>query len=774
MLQLKKIVKSYKTGEFTQTALNDISINFRSKEFVAILGPSGSGKTTCLNVIGGLDQYDHGDLVINGSSTKDFKSSEWDAYRNNSVGFIFQTYNLIPHLNIINNVEMGMTLSGVSNKEKHSRALQVLNKVGLEDHIHKNPNQLSGGQMQRVAIARAIVNDPDIILADEPTGALDTATSVQIMELIKEIAKDKLVIMVTHNATLANTYADRIIKFEDGKVVSDSNQVSEYTTNSGYQLKKTCMKFITALKLSGKNIATKKWRTILTAIGSSIGIIGIALVLSLSNGFNQQITNFESETLSGYPIMISNGALEVSTHRMNSQRHKLEESITAEYTYPDTSYVIPYDLSQDTIKHTNQITEEYIDYIQTINPDIITGISYTRPVCLNILKSDGIEATRIDPAIINFTSYPVSMKEGGLSYLENNYDLLSGSYPKTMTDLVLIIDKNNKIDNNIMKALGYQNEGEIDFSDIIGKEFKVVYNDEYYKQLDETFTVNGDPSNLMDLYQSEKSITIKIVGILRGSADKEFTMLEPGLAYSDTLANLFISNAKESFIVNEQQKVNYNILTGTPFVDGANNNSALTKEKLLGVLGGSDLPEKITLYPIDFDQKDDVTNFLSAWNADKPQEMAIIYTDKAAEVADMTSQILDGVTLVLISFAAISLFVSLIMISIITYISVLERTKEIGILRALGARKKDIARVFNAETFIIGACSGGLGILIAYLLTFPTNYIIKKAVNLDHVSQLSPLHAILLIVLSVSLTVLGGLIPARMAAKKNPVDALRS
>lgn len=774
MLQLKNITKSYKTGNFTQTALNNISISFRTKEFVAILGPSGSGKTTCLNIIGGLDRYDQGDLIMNGISTKNYKPSDWDAYRNNSIGFVFQSYNLIPHLNILNNVEMGMTLAGVSAKERRSRALTVLKKVGLQDHIHKKPSQLSGGQMQRVAIARALVNDPDIILADEPTGALDTNTSIQIMDLIKEIAKDKLVIMVTHNPSLAHKYADRIIEFEDGKVVSDSNPLIEEPKNLVFSLKKSGMSFLTALKLSGRNLATKKWRTLLTAIGSSIGIIGIALVLSLSNGFDKQINRFESVTLSGYPIMIQNGNLVVSTRTMRSQRHELEQRALAKYSYPDTDYVTTHDPDQENIKHTNKITEDYIKYIEAIDSNLVSGVGYRRPIELNLLRLEDAAAVKLDTSLIEFVSYPVNLNKEAPRYLETYYDVLSGSYPKDMTDLVLIIDQDNKIDYKVMEAIGIKEKSQINFSEIVGKEFKLILNDDYYKQVDNIFSVNGDPSNLINLYQSENAITVRISGVLRGKEENEFTMLEPGLAYSDELALYLMENAEESKIVIEQKKVDYDILSGKPFTEDSGNINAITKENVLGKLGAYAMPSMITLYPLDFGSKELVTDYLNAWNTNRSEEDSLIYTDLAAEVADLTGDLLDGVTLVLIAFAAISLFVSLIMISIITYISVLERTKEIGILRALGARKKDIARVFNAETFIIGMCSGGLGILVAFLLTFPVNAIILEMVNLENVSLLNPLHALLLVTLSVSLTLLGGLIPARMAAKKDPVEALRS
>ncbi|WP_346962376.1 ABC transporter ATP-binding protein/permease [Clostridium sp.] len=796
MLQLKNIFKSYTTGEFTQVALDGISLKFRKSEFVAILGPSGSGKTTCLNVIGGLDQYDEGDLNIKCKSTKNFKDSDWDAYRNNSVGFIFQSYNLISHLSIVDNVEMGMTLSGVSNTEKHKKALEVLEKVGLKDHVHKKPNQLSGGQMQRVAIARALANDPDIILADEPTGALDTHTSIQIMELIKEISKDKLVVMVTHNPELANDYADRIVEFRDGEIKSDSSPFYDDLDTSDYKLKKTSMSFFTALKLSGKNISTKKWRTALTAFASSIGIIGIALILSLSNGFDKQIGEFENSTLSGFPIMINQKTAEVDMDAMREQHKELVSNSVNENQFPDVDYIYPYDPSENSIEHTNVFTDEYIEYIENIDPALLSGMSYTRLVNMNLLKSDGKTATPVNTSLINFSSYPNSLNLDTKGYLESNYDLLAGSYPTEKTDLVLILDSYNRLDNSMLEALGIDSESEtVSFDDIINKEFKLALNDDYYKQMGNIFTINGTPDNLIDIYNNDNSITLKIAGIVRSSKDSKLEILSPGLSYSDELSQYFIDNAKNSEIVKAQQDADYNVLTGKPFGDatagtsmptnpmaamspmgGANSSSTpnVTKDDVLSQLGATSTPFAITLYPKDFTTKDSVLDYLNSWNDGNAVEDSIIYTDLAATFTDLSGGIMDSITLVLIAFAAISLVVSLIMIGIITYISVLERTKEIGVLRALGARKKDITRVFNAETFIIGSCSGLLGILISYLLTFPINIVLKNLTDLEGVAKLNPVHAIILIIISVSLTLLGGAIPAKMAARKNPVESLRT
>ncbi|MDR7870872.1 MAG: ATP-binding cassette domain-containing protein [Tissierellaceae bacterium] len=785
MLQLKNITKSYTTGEFTQVALNGVNLNFRKNEFVAILGPSGSGKTTCLNVIGGLDRYDSGNLIINGKDTKDFKDEEWDAYRNNSVGFIFQSYNLISHLSILDNVEMGMTLSGVSSSEKHKRAIEVLDRVGLKDHIHKKPNQLSGGQMQRVAIARALANDPDIILADEPTGALDTQTSVQIMELIKEVAKDKLVIMVTHNPKLANDYADRIVKFRDGEVIEDSNPIYDHDVESDYALKKTSMSFLTALKISGKNIATKKWRTALTSFASSIGIIGIALILSLSNGFDMQIKDFETNTMSGFPIIITQKTTEMDREAMMEHRNERLGLTEDEDKYPDVNVIYPFDYSELDMTHDNIFSDEYIDYVESIDSSLISGISYTRIVNMNMLKSDGDVAKSVNTSLINFQPYPENLDDS-IGYFEKNYDVLAGFYPEEMTDLVLIVDGYNRIDKAILDELGIDSDSEtINFDDIIGHETKIIFNDEYYKQIGDFYTINGNPTNLIDLYNSEEGLTLKIAGIVRANEDVKLEILSPGVAYSDKLAKSFIEDSKESEIAKKQEQVDFNVLTGELFTNPSSNpmnnrgpmsgqGSPVTKETILTTLGADSTPYMITIYPKDFNTKDEVLRYLDGWNEDKDIDDKIVYTDLAATITNLSSGIMDAITIVLVAFASISLVVSLIMIGIITYISVLERTKEIGVLRALGARKKDITRVFNAETFIIGTVSGLLGISIAYGLTIPVNIILENMTDLPNIAQLNPIHATSLVVISVVLTMLGGLIPARMAAKKDPVEALRT
>jgi len=785
MLQLKEIKKSYTTGDFTQVALNNISLNFRKNEFVAILGQSGSGKTTCLNIIGGLDHYDSGDLIINNKSTKHFKNSDWDAYRNNSIGFIFQSYNLINHLSIIDNVEMGMTLSGVSADKKHKKALEVLERVGLQDHIHKKPTQLSGGQMQRVAIARALANDPDIILADEPTGALDTATSKQIMDLIREIAADKLVIMVTHNSELAEQYADRIVKFKDGKVIDDSNPYEAASEDTGYALKKTSMSFATALKLSGRNIATKKWRTSLTALASSIGIMGIALILSLSSGFQLQIDKFQRDALSELPIIIAQTSMNTDEETMAKMRGEMRENMVGNRKNIDSDKVFLYDPTEGSFVHTNKITEDYIKYINSLDPKVLSSVGYTRMTGMNLLRQVNGKISPVSLAIgmntdINNTqsmasgftgkglsSYPVPLDDSSVPYLEKNYELLSGRYPKDETDLVLVIDNKNRVDYTVLKNLGFNTDNveSIDFKDIVGTELKLIDNDDYYTKTDMGTFVPGNDYDAM--YNSKNSITLQISGIVRLKEDVSIGVIGNGIAYSDKLVQKIIDMAQDSEIVKAQRQSDYNVIT----MENLDENSKAT---FLAYLGGDSTPFMVFLYPTSFESKDIVIEHLDKYNSGKSQEDMIIYTDLASSMSEMTGSIMDAITLVLIAFASISLVVSLIMIGIITYISVLERTKEIGVLRALGARKKDISRVFNAETFIIGSFSGILGITIAYLLTIPVNAIIENMTDLPDVAQLNPLHAILLVIISVTLTLIGGLLPARMAAKKDPVEALRA
>lgn len=767
ILELKNITKSYRTGSFEQHALRQVSITFRSNEFTAVLGESGSGKTTMLNIIGGLDRYDSGDLVINGKSTKDFKSVDWDAYRNNSVGFIFQSYNLIPHINLVSNVEMSMTLSGVSKKERRRRAMEALDRVGLKEHARKRPNQLSGGQMQRVAIARALVNDPDVILADEPTGALDSATSVQIMDLIREIAKDKLVIMVTHNPKLAEQYATRVIEIKDGKIVSDSNPIrADEAVSDNYRVKRTAMSFFTALRLSFHNIMTKKGRTLLTAFASSIGIIGIALILSLSNGFDIQIDQYETDTLAGFPIMISRNAMTVDADTMTQMRDDMMGK--SEDDYPDAQEVYSYDPRENQILHTNNITEDYVRYIRDMDKSLVSDVAFAYSTGLNLLADtpDGVLPVSADR--IGMTCLPET-NEGASGVIEENYDVLAGRMPQSENELLLVVDSKNRLSTDALGALGLDSDEPVAFSDILGKQLKLIANDDYYVEHEGFFLPNSD---LDAVYDSDGATTLEICGIVRIKDGSYLAILGEGLAYTPQLLESTLEQAEDSAIVRAQRDADYNVMTGERF--SANDADGMTKQALLSYLGADSTPVMINIFPVDFDAKNAILEYLDDYNQGREDEDMIIYNDLAAMISDLSGDTMDAITIVLIAFSAISLVVSVLMIGIITYISVLERTKEIGVLRALGARKKDISRVFNAETFIVGVCSGLIGIGIARLLIFPANSILLKMTDIENVARMNPLHALILLAVSVALTVIGGFIPARIAARKDPVEALRT
>lgn len=782
MLELKDVRKTYRIGEIETRALDGISVAFREKEFVAILGTSGSGKTTCLNIIGGLDQYDSGDLVIKGKSTKDFSANDWDAYRNNSIGFVFQSYNLITHLSIVANVELGMTLSGVSREEKHKKALEVLEKVGLKEHLHKKPNQLSGGQMQRVAIARALANDPEILLCDEPTGALDSTTSLQIMDLIKEVAKDRLVIMVTHNPELAQEYADRIIRFSDGKIVDDTHPHKERPKTDQFHLKKTNMSFITALRLSFQNLKTKKGRTFLTAFASSIGIIGIAVILSLSTGFQSEIDNFQSDAMAEFPIIITKATQEVDINAMMEMSEGMQNRVYGTNEYADTKELQIKDSSGHVEIHTNRIEDGFLDYIHKISPEICGSIGYTRIVNMNVVtkRSDGtfvpvmIGTKRSNSSSQSMTStsnmgiscYPDSLAEGD-NYLKDYYELIAGAYPENETDVVLVVETTNSIEKSTLTALGFDVEGKetLAFEEVVGTEFKVIDNNSYYQKTEfGTFLPSNDYAGM---YESGEGFTIRISGIVRAKEGTKMSMLATGIAYSDALSKRVIEAAADSEIVKAQKEVDYNIMSMEPMDEQ-------TKNNLVSYLGGDPTPYLLMVFPKDFSAKDKVLDYIDAFNEGKDKDDIIVYTDLAGTMSSMTSGIMDGVTLVLIAFAGVSLVVSMIMICIITYTSVLERTKEIGILRALGARKKDIARVFDAETCILGIFSGLLGVIIAWLCTFPINAVINSQAGLESAAHLQLLHAVILVAVSTVITILGGHIPAKLASKKEAVEALRS
>ena len=777
MLDLKNIKKYFTVGGTTTKALDDVSIAFRKKEFVSILGPSGSGKTTMLNILGGLEHYDSGDLIINGKSTKTFKDNDWDAYRNNTIGFIFQNYNIIGHLSILDNVTLGMTLSGVSAKEKIVRAQKALERVGLKGHLYKKPNQLSGGQLQRVAIARALANDPQILLADEPTGALDSKTSEEIMKLIKELSYERLVIMVTHNPELANKYSDRIIKFADGKIQNDSKPYQEEETKPNFHPVRTRMSFLTALKLSFTNIKTKKGRTFLTILASSIGIISIGVVLALSNGFQKQIDATQTETLSQFPITISQIAsdskqLRDEINKNDSKNFAKNDEIIAR--------VNPINGSQ----HFNQIDSKYIDYINKINKKNARNIAFTYTTGMNLLREVKGSYRPVTFAVSNNNSinnsqnmiaastgiggsvYPVD-RNNKQSFLKKNYHLIAGRYPQKPEEIVLIANKKNEINLDTLKNLGFnfKDKDKLSKSALLKTNIKLIANDDFYTKLP---TGNFIPSqDYQKMVKSPKTRTLRIVGILRTSNKNTNGLLAEGIAFSDLLTKEVMKMNKNSEIGKAQKNSSNNVLTNDKITD-------TQKSLILTTLGAIKTPSMIQIYPNNFNEKDRITDYLDKYNKNKSKSAKIIYNDLAGNITNITGGLMDAITYVLVGFAAISLVTSMIMISIITYTSVIERTKEIGVLKALGARKKDITRVFDAETTILGAGSGILGIFIAWLLTFPANIILENLTELTNVAQLNPFHAIILVIVSTILTVLGGHIPARMASKKDAATALRA
>lgn len=780
MLGLKNVKKYYTVGGTTTKALNGVSLSFRRQEFVSILGPSGSGKTTLLNVIGGLDRYDSGDLLINGQSTKNFKNSDWDAYRNNSIGFIFQDYNIIAHLSLIDNVALGMTLSGVSNQKKIKQAKKALIRVGLKKHLNKKPSQLSGGQLQRVAVARALANDPQILLADEPTGALDTKTSHEIMDLIKDLAKDRLVIMVTHNPNLAKEYSDRIVSLTDGKVTSDSHPYKGKQISQNFQLKRTKMSFWAALKLSFTNIKTKKGRTFLTIFASSIGIIGIGIVLALSNGFQKQIDQTQDETLSQLPITISQIGLN-SQGRQNNQSSSNQNQGS---TYK--GQLKAKKSAAQSSQHINKISQKYINYVKNIKKSDAKNIAYNYTTGFNLIRSikgndKPITFSNQDPSQsqnqggsenassslgVGGSVYPTD-QNGKMSFLHKNYRVLSGKYPRHKTDLVLIADKHNNIDINALKNLGFnvKNNQNLKAGKLIGNKIQLIANNDYYQKLPTgTFVPK---QNYHQMANAKQTKTLTITGILKTKSKNSDGLLANGLAYNDRLTKDVLNQNQNSQIANAQRTSNKNVLTGAK-IKSAN------RPQLMAYLGANRLPNTIQIYPNSFHHKDNITKYLTKYNQGKPTENKVIYNDLAGNISSLTNGLMSAITDVLVGFAGIALVTSMIMIAIITYTSVLERTKEIGVLKALGARKKDITRVFDAETTILGVGSGILGVVIAWLLTFPANIILQNITNLNHVAQLNPWHALLLIILSTVLTVLAGHIPARMGSKKDAASALRS
>ena len=822
MLEIKKITKVYETDGFNQKALNEVSINFRSNEFASILGPSGSGKTTLLNIIGGLDQYTSGDLIINETSTKKFKDGDWDSYRNHRVGFVFQSYNLITHQSVLTNVELALTLSGVPKKERTRRAKEALKKVGLKDHMNKRPNQLSGGQMQRVAIARALVNNPEILLADEPTGALDSSTSKQIMELLKEIAKEKLVIMVTHNPDIAEEYSTRIIKLRDGKITDDSNPYDgKHNTKLDLEkekqnTKKTSMNLKTALSLSLNNLMTKKGRTILTAFAGSIGIIGIALILSLSTGVNNYIARVQEDTLTSYPLSIEQATADMSSMMMDFANQNNREEHTDGKIYSNDLMTSLVETMASEIKTNN--LKDFKKYLEE-NPnnlnEYINDIRYTYNIDLQIYSKDTSKITKLNPSTV-FSSFGFGMQENtdsmgnmsmmgsrmdvfnelsdNKSLIKNTYDIISGRLPESKEEVVLIVDSYGEISDYALYAIGLKDQQELTemtgkimkgekieepiqtsytYDELIGTEFKLVLNTDYYQKQDGVWINKSTDTNYMKELINN-GLTLKIVGIIKPN-DESSNQTSGEVGYTKELTEYVIKNIRESEVAKEQlANKDRSILTNSVFTP------IYTYEMALSSLGIVDLdnPSTINIYPKDFKSKDEIVKIIDLYNEEKEnnndKESIITYTDYVGILMSSITTIVDVISYVLIAFVSISLVVSSIMIGVITYISVLERTKEIGILRAIGARKKDISRVFNAETFIIGLIAGLLGITITIILNIPINIIIENLSGIKNVSTLPINGAIVLVIISVILTLIGGLIPSRYASKKDPVEALRS
>ena len=894
MLELNDIKKDYVSGSTTVSALKGINLRFRDCEFVSILGQSGCGKTTMLNIIGGLDKYTSGDLKINGVSTKNYKDRDWDFYRNNSIGFVFQSYNLIPHQTVLSNVELALTLSGVSKAERKKRAIEALEKVGLGEQIHKKPNQMSGGQMQRVAIARALVNNPDILLADEPTGAIDTETSVQIMEILKEISKDRLIIMVTHNPELAKDYSTRIVRLLDGVITDDSNpysledmeadirakeagkvKASEKKTKKSGKKQKTSMSFFTALSLSFNNLMTKKTRTILTAFAGSIGIIGIAMILSISNGIQLYIDRVQRDTLSSYPITLQAESIDISsmvssmTGNSDSEEHEDKTKIYSNDIMGDMINTMVKEVKSNNLS-------EFKKYIENGGSDIksyVSDIQYSYDVPLNIYMKDtsnGVE--QLNPSTMfdsiygeGATSTSSAMSSGmGMGMFSNSsvwnqllgnqqvldeqYDVLAGHWPENYNEVVLVADKNNEVDDYTLYSLGLKDPEEVrtlfkkmmvgesyetkkdisyTFDEILDTEFKLVMPTDMYKYNDVTGT--WDDYSKDDKYMTNvinNGTDIKVCGIIRPNDDAVSTSLSSGIGYTAKLTEYIIEEVKNSEIAKAQlADISVDVFTGVPFDNDRNTEitmddvnaymatlspeesaqmqamtSGMSDDQILQLFSASlkarttdatldsnksklgitdlDTPSQIDIYATDFDSKEKVQNIIKDYNKlqqdDGKEENVINYTDYVGIMMSSVSTIINAISYVLIAFVAISLIVSSIMIGIITYISVLERTKEIGVLRSIGASKKDVSRIFNAETLIEGFVSGALGIVVTLLLCIPANALIKHLTDISNVAQLPVAGGVILIIISMFLTFIAGLIPAKLAAKKDPVVALRS
>ena len=859
MLELKSITKNYLSGDNEVQALKGISLKFRKSEFVSILGQSGCGKTTLLNIIGGLDRYTDGDLKINGKSTKEFKDKDWDAYRNYSVGFVFQNYNLIPHQTVLSNVELALTLSGVSKKERRQRAIKALEDVGLKDQINKKPNQMSGGQMQRVAIARALVNDPDIILADEPTGALDTETSKQIMEILKNISNDKLIIMVTHNPDLAKEYSSRVIKILDGKIIDDSNPFDGNEEKQITKNGKTSMNFLTALSLSLNNLMTKKGRTFLTAFAGSIGIIGIALILSLSHGIQSYINRVEEDTLSSYPITIESESIDMSSvlgalMGTNGENEEIEKEEGKIYTRNIMTDVLSTVSSQ--VKNNNLVDfKKYIEEEGSVIKENSNSVEYGYGITLNLFDPNTEdEVLQVNPSNImdilglnsEFSSYRTQSTGfnstdvftrllDNQELLKTQYNLLAGKWPEKYNEVVLILDQDGLVSDYTLYALGVlsQDELEKEYKDMInGKEFKekevkgytyedilklkykLVLNPDFYKKENGMWIDKSED----DTYMKEvinKAEDIKVVGIIQADSQSVVSSSYGEIGYLVDLEDYVINKTKEAEVVKEQQKdEKINVFTGLEFpkedekapsfdinkmtaeqrayymslsseelakiMMAYQENANATYEGNLKTLGvvDYDSPKSINIYPKSFEAKELISQEIEKYNKkmqeEEKDENVISYNDMVGTMMKSVTTIVNLISDVLIAFVSISLVVSSIMIGIITYISVLERIKEIGILRSIGASKKDISRVFNAETFIVGLIAGVLGIVITLILNIPINIIIKNLSGISGIASLPWIGGIVLVLISMLLTMIAGLIPAKLAAKKDPVEALRT
>lgn len=877
MLKLKNIKKNYKTDFGDVEALKGITLNFRKSEFVSILGPSGCGKTTLLNIIGGLDRYTSGDLLINGKSTEDFNDRDWDNYRNHSVGFVFQSYNLIPHLTVFENVELALTLSGVKKEKRNKMVKDALEKVGLADKLKVKPNQLSGGQMQRVAIARALVNNPEILLADEPTGALDTKTSIQVLDLLKEIAKERLVIMVTHNPDLAKTYSTRIISLLDGNVISDSNPyegAKESKQEKVEKKKKTSMSFLTALSLSLKNLLTKKGRTFLVAFAGSIGIIGIATILAISSGFKKYIKNVEEDTLSTYPLTIyeketnMSSSLEMIMGKNNNKENRNDGKIYSNNIF--------FELMSSVISgtHTNNLEafDAYLRENEELLGKYVSSIERHYGITVDVYANDLNNIFKVNPSSV----FDDAFKKAGMSgmtsdftssmniwsqmlsnkdLVKSQYDLLIGSWPKEYNEILLVVDKNNEIPDYALFALGLKPQEELDeilkavkegrkpnikessymFSDLLNLTFKLVLKADLYEQ-----NKSGSGYELMENDQEymkkllSQCVDLKVTGIIRPNEDAVAQSIRGVVCYDSSLIEYIINETNSKEIVKKQlANPKVDVFTNLPFMSEDLTMESLNQliesipdetqkaqikksieeakangysdemiisfirtnlDKILSYsgitigtyegnltklgVGSFDKPKAINIYPLNFSSKDEIVRIIEEYNkkvtSDGRTDLVIEYTDYIGILMSSISDVIDAVSYVLFAFVAISLVVSSIMIGIITYISVLERIKEIGVLRSVGASKLDISRVFNAETIIIGFSSGVLGILITLLLLIPINIIIGNLANIHNVAKLPVEGAFILIAISVVLSVIAGLIPAITAARKNPVEALRS